>query len=72
LSEDVLTLTRGGPGAKAVLDRYDIDLVLWQRQQPLATILEGDPSWRLLYDRDERWVLLCRVGADVGGDLGGC
>ena len=72
LSEDVLTLTHGGPGAKDVLDRYDIALVLWQRQQPLATILEGDPAWRLLYDRDERWVLLCRVGADIGGDLGGC
>ncbi|HJR24468.1 MAG TPA: hypothetical protein VJ804_03280, partial [Acidimicrobiales bacterium] len=72
LTDDVLDLVRGRPEARAALARHRIDLVLWERDQPLATILGGDPEWRLLFDEDDDWVLLCRIGANIGGDLGSC
>ena len=72
VTQDFLDLVHGGRQSPAVLDRYGVDLVLWHRSEPLATILLEDPDWRLLFDGDEGWVLTCRVGAELGGDLGSC
>jgi hypothetical protein len=72
VTDDVVALTQGAPSALHVLDRRHIDLVLWRRALPLTQILRASPAWRVLFNRDEQWVLLCRDGADLGGDLGPC
>ncbi len=72
VTADMLSLLQGEPELVRALDRRRIDLVLWQEDAPVATALGGNPAWRLLLDEDEGWVLLCRVGAELGGDLGSC
>ncbi|HEX8770683.1 MAG TPA: hypothetical protein VF711_07945, partial [Acidimicrobiales bacterium] len=59
VSEDYLTLLGGKPGAVAVLDRRKVDVVLWQREKPLATILSRDPHWREIYNKED-WVIFER------------
>jgi hypothetical protein len=54
--EDYLTLRQGAPGWSEVLERDEIDAVLWLRSQPLSSILAADPDWRLAYS-DEAWVV---------------
>jgi hypothetical protein len=60
VSEDYLKLLGGRATAVAVLDRRKVDLVLWQRDKPLATILRNDPHWRQIYDKGD-WVIFERV-----------
>jgi hypothetical protein len=60
VSKDYLTLLGGKPGALGVLDRRKIDLVLWERNKPLATILAHDDHWREIYRKDS-WVIFQRV-----------
>ncbi|HUQ63989.1 MAG TPA: hypothetical protein VM121_09560 [Acidimicrobiales bacterium] len=56
VSKDYLTLLGGKPGALGVLDRRKVDVVLWQRSKPLATILGQNEHWREIYDKDG-WVI---------------
>lgn len=72
VSTDAFDLTLGRPTSLPVLDRYEIDLVLWPENAPLATILEVSPDWRALPSADEHWKLFCRVGAPLGDVLGTC
>ncbi|MGH9085232.1 MAG: hypothetical protein ACRDYW_07235 [Acidimicrobiales bacterium] len=71
VTDDHLTLVQAGPGARAVLDRHEIDLVLWDRDGGLSQRLLVDPAWRSLY-ADDGWLLLCRREVDLGGDVGRC
>lgn len=57
-------LAGGAPGWQRVLDRYRIDTVLWASNQPLATLVETDPAWRVVY-HDPHWLVASRVGASV-------
>ena len=60
--EDLLVLDRGQPGWAAVLDRHDLDMVVWRRQDPLGSLLVADAAWIVKFgDRD--WVVACRRGA---------
>jgi hypothetical protein len=54
--EDELALLRATPEWRSVLDRWSIDLVLWERTEPLAGLLALDPEWRLTY-ADQGWVV---------------
>ncbi len=72
VTKDAFALNAGSPRSQAVLERYDIDLVLWPRTGALTSILAATGEWRSLYDGDEDWVLFCRVGAVLGGQLGTC
>jgi hypothetical protein len=65
------SLVRADQEIHAALDRYDIDLVLWDRAGGSTQVLLADPAWRSLYI-DPGWVLLCRRGADLGDELGTC
>lgn len=58
--KDYVTLLRARPGALAVLDRYRVDTVLWERAQPLVALLRA-AGWdeRL---GDDRWVVFTRPG----------
>lgn len=62
LLDDFLVLERGQPGWSSVLDRHDIDMVVWDRQDPLGSLLVADPAWMVSFG-DPEWVVACRRGA---------
>jgi hypothetical protein len=53
-------LQKGGTEALEVLERYDIDVVLWDRTQPLIGLLQARPDWREAFRKAE-WVVMRRV-----------
>jgi hypothetical protein len=58
--DDYIRLLRGRPGSRQVLERRDVDAVLWERDRPLSTILAADAAWRRVY-RDDDWVVFVRA-----------
>lgn len=60
VTKDYVALLHAEPRALAVLDRRGIDVVLWQRSLPLATILRTSPAWRQVH-RQGDWVVFRRV-----------
>jgi hypothetical protein len=50
LVDDYMLLKSGLPGWDDVLDRYDVDVVLWQRKSALGALLLESPQWRVVYD----------------------
>ena len=42
-----------------MLERWDIDVVLWQRGAALDEFLAADDAWRLAY-ADQGWVVYLR------------
>jgi len=49
VSEDYRALLRAAPAPVGVLDRWHVDAVLWQDNQPLTSLLKLAPGWRLTY-----------------------
>jgi hypothetical protein len=47
VSNDYSTLLQGFPGALSVLDARNIDVVLWEKGQPLEGLLEASGRWNL-------------------------
>jgi hypothetical protein len=64
--QDFLVLLHGSPGWREVLERRDIDLVLWERTSALSQLMAESADWRIVYS-DPGWVVGCRRGADLGG-----
>jgi hypothetical protein len=60
LTKDYIALLHGEARALAVLDRRQIDVVLWQRDLPLATILRSTDAWRQVH-RSGEWVVFRRT-----------
>ena len=60
VSEDYAGLLKGRPESLRILDRYRIDVVLWDRTLPLVTLLRADGRWRQVYRHNE-WVVLQRT-----------
>ncbi len=57
VSRDYIGLVRGiDPGD--VLERYDADVVLWDKDTPLASWLEDADDWGIVY-QDDGWVIAC-------------
>jgi hypothetical protein len=56
VSRDYDTLLSGGSGAVDVLDRRQVDVVLWQRKLPLVQILEAR-GWRETFSEKDYVVL---------------
>ena len=56
VTEDYRRLLAGNPQATAVLDHYGIDVVLWERRLPLASILAEAEGWQPSFTDDE-WVV---------------
>jgi hypothetical protein len=50
LVADYRTLTDGTPGWSEVLDRREIDVVLWRRDSPLGALLLVSADWRIAFD----------------------
>lgn len=44
--DDEKTLLTGGPKWSSVLDRWNIDTVLWEQNEPLASLLALTPDWQ--------------------------
>lgn len=68
--DDERTLLTGGPSWRRVLNRWKIDTVLWDRADPLSSLLAEAPDWRLMRtdrgrDKATTWVVYERV-SDVG------
>lgn len=58
VSRDYIDLVRGLRGTE-VLDRYDADVVLWDRDTAFATILQEADGWGIVY-HDDDWLIACR------------
>jgi hypothetical protein len=59
VTEDYVALLHGEPDALSVLQRRRVDVVLWDAQLPLATILGASPKWRQAH-RQGGWVVFVR------------
>ncbi len=57
--QDFLVLDRGQLGWQGVLDRHDIDVVVWDRAAPIGSLLAADEDWRLAYSDSQSFVA-CR------------
>lgn len=71
VSQAHLSLVLGGPTLPSDLARYEVEMVLWERTSGTGQRLIVDPFWRVLYS-DESWLIACKHGADLGGEIGGC
>ena len=47
--EDVQTLR---PDWKQILDKYQVDYVVYNKGEPLANVLADEPDWKLVYSDD--------------------
>lgn len=47
VAEDYLVLAGGGPTWQEVLDRRGVDVVVWERGEPLASLLAASPDWHV-------------------------
>ncbi|MFP5377842.1 MAG: hypothetical protein ACLGIO_13825 [Acidimicrobiia bacterium] len=56
---DSIALLDGREGWQERLDRYGVDVVLWQRSRPLAGLLALDPGWEVVR-RDKGWLVAVR------------
>ncbi|MDH3707074.1 MAG: hypothetical protein OES57_13470, partial [Acidimicrobiia bacterium] len=64
LIDDYLVLNAGADGWEAVLDRYDVDAVLWPTDRPLAGELAGSDEWLIVpwtETVEEGYVVACRA-----------
>ena len=62
VSRDYLRLLRGRRGALGVLNRYGVDVILWERDLPLVGMVEASGQWTRIYARGD-WVAFRRTGS---------
>ncbi len=55
-------LLEGRPGWEEALEAYDPDVVVWERDSPLAELLAASDCWELVH-RDERFVAAVPAGS---------
>jgi hypothetical protein len=61
---DFFELANGGPRWEKILERYDIEVVVWGRGEPLTQYLEQQGGWERVH-RDKGWVVLVRDDVPV-------
>lgn len=66
-----LALVRTDPALRSSLERFEIELVMWGRDTATGQWMIAAADWRILYT-DERWILACLRGAELGGAVGRC
>jgi hypothetical protein len=57
---DYLTLSHARPGWSRVLDRYQVQVIVWARGDPLVQLAEASGHWRSVY-QDHRDAVLVRT-----------
>jgi len=60
VSDDYASLLKGNPDSLAVLDRRQVDVVLWDKSLPLVTTLNATGKWQQVYKKGD-WVVLHRT-----------
>jgi hypothetical protein len=60
LKADYKELQKGGAEALDVLDRYRVDVVLWEKTHPLVGQLQARPQWREAFQKSD-WVVMTRA-----------
>ena len=55
---DYFDLTGGKPGWSKILDRYDVDVIVWGKDSALAAELAASPNWHRVHRDQSRavWV----------------
>jgi hypothetical protein len=55
---DYFTLTAGKPGSLKVLDKYDVDVIVWGQDSSLGALLDGSSEWQRVHrdGGDAVWV----------------
>ncbi|MFP5322562.1 MAG: hypothetical protein ACLGIC_12050 [Acidimicrobiia bacterium] len=56
---DFVRLHGAEPGWDAVLEQYDIEAVIWARDEPIAEVLAAHPAWQAAYS-DATWTVFVR------------
>jgi len=56
---DYFELSNGGRRWAKILDRYEVEVVIWRRNEPLAQLMERSGAWSVLH-RDEGWITFVR------------
>jgi len=65
VAKDYRTMNTGGAESLSLLDKYNVDVVLWNRQEPLATVLAASDAWKQVF-RDGDWAVWRRTSS-IGG-----
>ncbi len=60
--DDYVQLEHGLPGWESILDRYRVDLVVFDRSSGITEVISESTAWRVLY-QDSDWSVMCRRGA---------
>jgi hypothetical protein len=61
VSEAYVRLLRARPGALETLDRYGVDVVLWERDLPLSQLLTVSTEWQEVFrDEEDGWLVFQR------------
>jgi hypothetical protein len=60
VSDDYASLLKGNPESLPVLDRWKVDVVLWDKSLPLVTTLKATGKWQETYAKGD-WVVLHRT-----------
>ena len=60
--DDFMVVNGGLPGWRDVLERHDVEVVVWGRDRVLTQLLDRAPGWRAVH-RDARHIVFLR--ADV-------
>jgi hypothetical protein len=50
LAEDYFTVTQIKPGWQAVLDRHQVDVIVWRAGRPLTQLLDLAPGWQRVHE----------------------
>ena len=58
---DYFTLTAGRPGWSAILDKYDVDVIVWGKDSSLAALLNQSAGWQRVH-RDTTDAVWVRTG----------
>jgi len=62
VAKDYRTLKAGEAETLSLLDKYKIDVVVWDRHQPLSTLLAISDTWTQVF-RDGDWVVYRRTSS---------
>jgi hypothetical protein len=59
---DYFTLTAGKPGWDHILDKYDVDVIVWGKDSSLAALLDHSSTWKRVH-RDATDAVWVRTGS---------
>ena len=69
ITKDYGKLLDGAPSSLAILDRYRVDVVLWDRSLALVPLLRATGRWEQAYAK-KGWVVLVRDAGAQQRQLG--